>query len=590
MPKSLPTWDLTSLYQNLDDPKIEQDLAQLSQAALSLQTKYRTKLTPKISPATLRALLKQYAALVAQLRDLTMYAYLLHSTHKNSPRHGAFFQHIATRATHISNQLLFIPTSLSALPAATLRKLIKHPQLKNFRHFLIKQLAFQPHHLPEAQETILNHKALTSALAWGRLYEQQATQRHYPVQLGRSTKQLNISQLLELYRSPQRPLRQRAARARHTAHQTDPDHNSFIYNTLIQDWRTESELRHFSAPADSRHLENEITPESVAALEQAVTSRYGLVHRYYRYKQKLLKLKKLRDYDKYAPLHATPPKYSFAQAQNLILNAFHNFSPDFAAIAQKFFDESWIDAPAHAQKQAGAFCYYGSPQSHPFVLVNYLGKGSDVSTLAHELGHGVHAYLARHQNPLHFDWPITLAEVASVFAEMIVFDALQAKLTHPADRRALYCEKIESIFATVFRQIAIFRFEQRAHTLRHEQGELAQTTLDQLWLEEQQAMFGSSLSLTDFERSYWQNIPHIFRSPFYVYAYAFGELLTLTLFSLYKQNPADFVPKYLDLLAAGGSASPQKLLQPFGLNLEDPAFWQHGLDEIDQLVRQVRKI
>lgn len=587
MPSRLPTWDLADLYDGLHDPQIEADSTLLQKKARKFETTYTPLLKDEVSVAQIKQALRTYAAILSLLHKLQAYAYLEYATHVTSAPHGAFLQKISTLATDIGSHLLFFELSLSQLSDSTLTTLKDDPSLKTYHHFFEKNVLQKPHRLSLDIERVLLKKSLTSRQALIRLYQQLSTKQLY--ELPSSRKKQTLSDILSLARNPNRALRKAASHARHTVHDTDPLHHTFTYNTLLQDWETDMNLRNFETPEDMRHLENEISRPIVDTLVTTVVNNYPLVHHYYALKRRLLGLKKLYDYDKYAPVATTTKKYSFPQAQDIILDSFHTFSPQFADIAKTFFEKRWVDVPPHASKQSGAFCYYITPDAHPYILVNYTGTLDDVSTLAHELGHGIHAFLARDQHILNFDWPLTIAETASVFAEMITFDRLRQTLTNPRDLLALHISKIENIFATIPRQIAIFQFERRVHALRSH-GELTKDQLDTIWLEEQQAMFGKSLTLTDYEKSYWQLIAHIFHTPFYVYAYAFGELLTLSLFRLYKENPHSFTPGYLEFLKSGGSQSPQDLLRPFHINLEDPSFWQKGFEEIRGLITDAEAI
>lgn len=589
MPKEiLPTWNLSDLYQGLDDPKITAHLGQLTQQVKSFQNTYEHRITEELSASSLKEALEHYAALLHTIRKLETYAYLEYATNVSSPKHSAFLQKISSQLAEIISHILFFEVNLTKSPLTILDAFIKNPLLKNFQHFLEKQAQQKLHRLSVEGEDVILKKSLTGRQAFSRLYQQQATKQTYYLN-SKKKPALTLTQLLSLAHSPKRSERKAAARARHRAHEHDPLHHTFTYNTLIQDWTIDTRLRKFDQPEDVRHLENEITRPMVDTLVDTVVKNYPLVQEYYGLKRKLLGLKKLHDFDKYAPLSQVDKKYTWPEAKQMILNAFTSFSPEFAGIAAKFFEQSWIDAALSPTKQAGAFCHYATPDTHPYVLVNYTGTLNDVSTLAHELGHGIHAYLARQQNILNFDWPLTMAETASVFSEMVIFESLKKNLTNPQEKLALYLSKIDNIWATTARQITMFRFERRAHQLR-QQNELTTKQLNDLWLQEQQTMFGSSLSLTEYEQSYWQIIPHIFQSPFYVYTYAFGELLTLSLFRIYKDDPKKFVPKYLKLLSAGGSQPPQELLKPFGVDLADQQFWQNGFDEIKQLIDETKNL
>ncbi len=325
-------------------------------------------------------------------------------------------------------------------------------------------------------------------------------------------------------------------------------------------------------------------------MSDTVSGRYDIVQDFYRFKKNVLGLEKLYDYDRYAPVSSSKAVIPFLEAKEIVLNAYRRFSPEFAEIAQLFFDEGWIDADVRPNKRGGAFCMFVTTDVHPYVLVNYKGGLKDVMTLAHELGHAVHAYLAREQTYLNFDMPLTFAETASVFGEMLVFDDLRTRLTDKKELFALYMQKIEEIFATVFRQNAMYQFEQDLHRSYREKGELKTEEINHFWLSRQRDMFGKSVEMTDDYGIWWSYISHFFHSPFYVYSYTFGELLTLSLFAQYKSNGEVMVKQYFELLRSGGSKTPEGFLKPFGLSLESASFWQSGLTMIEQLVRDAKKL
>jgi len=404
------------------------------------------------------------------------------------------------------------------------------------------------------------------------------------------TRELNQQQLLSLFYSPDRQVRRAASQSltaglRHNAHVC-----TFIYNTLLHEKDVLDRLRAYLVPEASRHLDNELAAEVVDTVAAVCVANYPTVAEYYRLKRRLLGLDELTHYDRYAPISGEQTEIPFSEARRIVLEAFGQFSPRLVEIATPFFEQRWIDAEVVDGKRGGAFCAGVTPDLHPYVLLNYTSQPRDVMTLAHELGHGIHDVLASGNHLLAYHPALPMAETASTFGEMLVFDRLQRTLSSPGERLALVCNKIEDTFATVFRQMAMYRFEQPAHRARRQQGELTTEQLDELWQNSMQEMFGDSLTLGEEHARWWLYIPHIVSTPFYVYAYAFGELLVLSLYAQYQREGAPFVDRYFDLLSAGGSRSPSELVSAMGFDIADRAFWQAGCDLIRQRVDLAKQL
>lgn len=584
----LPTWDLSDLYTDLNDAAIEADMKKAEKLASSFAKKFKGHISSsiRISPSDLRTALKKYEAIVEIPRKLGAYAYLQYSTHATDQTYGAFLQKIQTWATTIYSTMLFFELELKDLP---LEKLVQDPKLKNYKHFLELQAKFKPHRLSEQQEELMQMKSLTGRDAFIRLRDQEATAKHFEVKVGKKSRTLNETETLHLLHSAKPEERKAAAEAVHTVYKQEGRLNAFIYNMLIQDLAITNRYRKFESPDDGRHLENETDGKAVDALVEAVTENYSLVHDYYGFKKKILGVKKLYEYDRYAPIAKSTKKFSYEEAKDIVLSSFREFSPLFADTAQLFFDNNWIDVPPYKGKQGGAYCYYVTPSTHPYVLLNFQGSLNDVSTLAHELGHAVHAYLARRNTMLNFDWPLTTSETASVFAEMLVFQHLKQMLPEK-ERLALYMSKVENIFAAVFRQIGMYKFEKRAHEMHAAKGELPVEVFNKLWRESQEEMFGNAVTVSKFEDTYWNLIPHVIHTPFYVYSYAYGELLTLSLYAMHEKGDGNFVKNYINLLQSGGSKTPQELLQPFGVDTHKKEFWLKGINEIKTLIDEAEKL
>jgi len=537
----------------------------------------------------LKSALQEYEAIAERIATLGIYAYLVFAADSSTPAHGAFLQAMRKHTVELSNQLIFFELELGRIPDEAFSKLLADPVLKTYRHYLENQRRFKPHRLGESEEQIMQSKSITGRGAFVRLFDQQFSAQRYSLKKGRTEQRMSQSEILDRLLQPQQQTRKQAAQAFSAGLQELLPQTTYITNVLSEDGAIEAKYRRYSSPETERHLENEIDPAVVELMSEVVTKSYPLAQRYYRLKGKALGLRKMYDYDRAAPLARTRTKVAFPEGQKIVLNAFSRFSPEYAAAAKDFFDHGWIDARLRPGKQGGAFCMYVTPQLHPYILLNYTGSMESVMTLAHELGHGVHGMLAHTQPYLNFNWPITVAEVASIFGEMLVFDALQEKLNSPTERFNLYMGLLDRIMSTVFRQMAMYRFEQAVHEERA-QGELSSERLNALWRTAQKALYGSSLTLTPEYDRWWSYIPHFIHSPFYVYAYAFGELLTLSLFALYRQQGSALTEKYITVLRSGGSQSPPEVLAPLGIDLTQASFWKNGIREIDGFLAEAEAL
>jgi oligoendopeptidase F len=587
----LPTWDLSDLYNGVDDPRLDADLAALTERAAAFERKYKgTIACATLDAAHLSAVLDEYEAFVrAQSRPMT-YAALLFSTDTTDPRRGALLQKTREAASAMGAHLVFFDLEIGSIPPATYDAIVGHSVLAPYRHYLGQQRALAAHYLTEPEEKVLVETANCRGSAFRRLFTEVTSRTKYQVRLGDQVKEMTQSEALALLYDPDRAVRQAASTAIAEGLQGNAHACTFIYNTLIHEKDVLDRLRKYPSPEASRHLENELSEEIINTVSDVVAFNYGIVAEYYKLKKRLLGLDELMHYDRYAPVGHGPTQIGFNEAKDLVLEAFGRFSPRLADMIQPFFSKRWIDAALADGKEGGAYCAGIAPDHHPYVFMNYTGKPRDVMTLAHELGHGVHDVLASRQHALDYYPVLPMAETASTFGEILVFNQLQATLSSRQERLALLCGKIEDTFATVFRQIAMYRFEQQAHRARRAQGELPTEAYSQMWQTSMQAMFGDSLTLGDEHKWYWLYIPHIVDLPFYVYAYAYGELLVLSLYAQYQREGAAFVDKYFNLLAAGGSRPPTELVAAMGFNIADPAFWQGGCDLIKQSVEQAKAL
>jgi oligoendopeptidase F len=501
------------------------------------------------------------------------YAGLKFAENTADPAAGALMARAEERGTAINNELIFIELEWAAVPDDRAEELLAHDDLAFCRHYLEAARRYRPHLLSEPEERVLSDKSLTASSAWVRLFSELTSA--ITVDLEGTT--VSLEQGLSKLMSPERDVRRTAAEAVTVGLEPGLRTRAFVFNTLLVDKSIDDRLRSYPSWIASRNLANEASDESVQALVDAVQARYDIPQRWYSLKAQLLGLDRIADYDRMASVASSDEEFGWDEARTLVLDAYASFSPDLASAAERFFAESWIDAPMRPGKRPGAFCAYTVPSQHPYLLLNWTARRRDVLTLAHEMGHGLHAYLARDQGIFHQTTPLTLAETASVFGETVTFGRLLDATDDPAARLALLAESLEGQIATVFRQVAMNRFEDRVHTQRRDAGELSVEQFNEAWTDTQTAMLGDAVELTDGYRTWWSYIPHFMGTPGYVYAYAYGQLLALSVYRAYEERGDAFVPQYLELLAAGGSRSPEELGRIVGLDLADPGFWSGGL-------------
>ncbi|MFL5843596.1 MAG: M3 family oligoendopeptidase [Solirubrobacteraceae bacterium] len=572
------TWNLEHLVDDEGPDGVERLLEEAAGKASAFAERHAGKVAQLDGPG-LAAAMDELATIHDLAGRAGNYAALLFSADTSDPAHGALMQKAEERGTTIETDLLFFELEWAAVEDAKADELLEAEGLENYRHFLKQVRIYRPHLLSEPEERILTEKNITGRSAWGRLFselmsavEVQLPGHDEPVQMEVATSQLM---------HPDREVRQGAQEAITKALEPGLRTRAFIFNTLLHDKAVDDRLRHYPTWLSSRNLSNEASDESVEALVQAVQSNYDIPQRWYRIKAGLLGVDKLADYDRMAPVTTEDEEFAWDDACGLVLDAYESFSPELGSLVRQFFDEEWIDAPVRPGKRGGAFCAYTVPSVHPYVLLNYTSRRRDVLTLAHELGHGVHAALARPRGPFEMGTPLTLAETASVFGETIVFGRLLDAAPSAESRLGLLAESLEGSIATVFRQVAMNRFEHAIHTARREQGELSVDQINGFWVASQNDLMGDSVEVTDNYKSWWSYVPHFVGTPGYVYAYAYGQLLALSVYARYLEEGEPFVPRYLDMLRSGGSKSPEELGELVGIDLADPGFWDNGL----QLVR-----
>jgi oligoendopeptidase F len=580
---SLPQWNLGDLYESPTAPGIEGDLDRGAAQAKALAARFRGKLAI-LSGDDMAEAVKEYEVLQDLLGKVGSYAQLVYAGNMSDPENGRFYQTIQERITDITAEIIFFTLEINRIEEGRLEAMLATPALARYKPWFEAVRAFRLHQLSDEAERLLHDKSVVGRAAWNRLFDETIA----GMRVSFEGKEQTLDQVLNLLTDRDCAKRKAAAKAVSGGLTERVATFGLITNTLAKDKEIEDRWRDFARPVSSRNLANQVEDEVVDALVQAVTSAYPrLAHRYYGIKAGWFGSDRLDYWDRNAPLpEDSDRKIPWEEAKQIVLGAYGAFSPDLASIGQRFFDGGWIDAPARPGKAPGAFAHPVTPSAHPYILLNYYGRTRDVMTLAHELGHGMHQVLAGPQGALLADTPLTLAETASVFGEMLTFRALLEREKDPNRRRILIAGKVEDMLNTVVRQIAFHRFETRLHDQRR-RSELPAEEIGKIWLETQAESLGPVLRFDDDYRVFWAYIPHFIHSPFYVYAYAFGDCLVNSLYAAYQAKPKGFAKKYLDMLAAGGSKRHKALLAPFGLDAADPKFWDRGLTMIEGLIDEL---
>ncbi|MCB0354785.1 MAG: M3 family oligoendopeptidase [Bdellovibrionales bacterium] len=586
----LPAWDLSDLYSGIEDKRISKHVQEAKRDASRFHKRYHGKVLSKAKKKqSLLEILKEYEGISRKCSKPAIYAGLIISDSALDPKRGAFLQRMQTESTVISNLLTFFPLELAELSSKQQKEILQSKSFAPYKNYLKKLFESKKHILPEEQEHVFSDKRLTGAGAFVRLYNEEFAHRKYTATFGKKTTEFTLTDLLDRLHSPDRDIRKAASEGLSEGLKQDSRRLAFIYNTLIVDKAINDRYRNYPTPEASRHRDNQIDQETVDVMTKTVVSSYKHVQNYYAFKKKALGFKTMYEFDRYAPVGGSDKRVSFDEARAMILEAFGHFSPVMRETAQMFFDQGWIDAADRPGKRSGAFCSYVTEDLHPYVFVNYTGTLREVFTLAHELGHGIHACLMRKQTHLSFDTPLTTAETASVFAELLLFESLKKKIKSPRELYSLYATKIESIFATIHRQISMFLFERDAHDAVRTHGEQTVEQFNTFWRNRQREMFRNSVELTHNYDYWWAYIPHFMHTPFYVYAYAFGELLTLALYQRYLDKPEGFEQKYIEFLSAGDSRSPLELIRSLGVNPKDPKFWKNGVIVIEHMIGEMKR-
>ncbi|MBF0374702.1 MAG: M3 family oligoendopeptidase [Alphaproteobacteria bacterium] len=583
---ALPEWDLGDLYAGTDDPKLASDLDRGEADARAFHQRWAGRLADA-SGAELGEAIAAYERLSETFNRVMSYAQLVYSSNVSDPACGRFYQGMQERVTDIGVNTLFFTLELNRLDDAALAEKLKHPATARYAPWLRDLRQFRDHQLPDEIERLLHEKEVAGRSAWNRLFDETMAGLRFPL----DGKDLTSAEVLHLLSDTDGATRKKAAKAFGAVLGANARLFALITNTLVKDKEIEDKWRNYPRPTSYRNLSNQVEDEVVDALVSAVRGAYGqLAHRYYGMKARWFGVDKLDYWDRNAPLpEDTDRHYRWDEARDLVLGAYGRFSPELADLGKRFFDKSWIDAPVRPGKSPGAFAHPTVPSAHPYLLVNFMGKSRDVMTLAHELGHGVHQLLAAGRGQLMADTPLTLAETASVFGEMLTFNAMLDAETDPGRRRVLLAGKVEDMLNTVVRQIAFYEFERRVHDERRT-GELPAERLGELWMDVQRESLGPVFRFDEDYRHYWAYIPHFVHTPFYVYAYAFGDCLVNSLYDVYRNGAPGFEGKYLDMLRAGGTMRHKELLAPFGLDAGDPAFWRRGLDIVVGYIDQLERV
>lgn len=571
----LPAWDLSDLYPSIDSPLVQEDLARAEQSAKSFARAHAGTLV-KLTGAALAAVIAEYERIQEILGRVGSFAQLLFAGDSTDPAIGQFYQTVSERITAISSDLIFFTLEMNRLDDAVLEAKLADPAPARYRPWLRDLRVFRPHQLDDQLEKLNHERDLTANGAWKRLFDETVA----AMRIGLNGKSLTVSDTLNHLSDRDRAVREAAGKAIGKAFGDNIRLFSLITNTLAKDKEIEDTWRRYQRPTSYRNRSNMVEDEVVDALVTAVRGSYPrLAHRYYTMKAKWLGLPKLQHWDRNAPLpNDDDRKIEWADAEKQVLTAYGAFSPELAAVGKQFFEKPWIDARLKPGKSGGAFAHPTVPGAHPYLLLNYHGKTRDVMTLAHELGHGVHQVVAAKQGYLMSGTPLTLAETASVFGEMLTFRSL-LDAANPAQRRIMLASKVEDMLNTVVRQVAFYQFETLLHDERRS-GELLPERIGELWMKVQTESLGPAFEFTPEYSVFWSYVPHFIHSPFYVYAYAFGDCLVNALYAVFQSGHPGFQAKYLDMLKAGGTKRHKELLAPFGLDASEPAFWNKGLDVI----------
>lgn len=579
-------WDLSDLYPGVNSEELKSDQEKVIELSKKFKEEYRGKVA-ELSYAEFAEALNSYEEIIQIMGRIGSFAYLQWSTSTEDAKLGKFLQASNELSSEVSQDLTFFNVEWLQLSDKKATQLIESEELKNWKHYLVVSRMYKNHTLTEDAEKVMSAKSVTGRSAWNRFFDETLGAARFTFEGEEYSEQEVLSKL----HNKDRNVRKKAHESLTNTFSDLSRTLTFVFNTILADKYTNDKLRKYESWIDSRHLSNQTDRSTVDSLVSAVKDAYPVVQRYYRLKKRLLELDQLFDYDRYAPISKTSKEISWLEAKEMVLSAYGDFHPEMSRIASLFFEKEWIDAAIKKGKRGGAYSASTVSNVHPYVFMNYDGQLRDVQTLAHELGHGVHQYLSASQGELQSSTPLTTAETASVFGEMLVFDRLRNSLDDPKERLALLISKIDDTIATVFRQVSMNQFEERIHTARRKEGELSTEQFSDYWMETQKELYGDSVTITDEYKLWWCYIPHFLHTPGYVYAYAFGELLVLALYDTYKKSDKElFSTNYLELLSAGGSDWPHHLISKMGLDIREKGFWLNGLSLFEKMVTEAEEL
>ncbi|MEE3000239.1 MAG: M3 family oligoendopeptidase [Pseudomonadota bacterium] len=578
--EKLPRWNLDDLYTEMQSPEILKDLKATEVSAKAFATRFKGNLED-IDNVEFGKSIQMYENLNESLARVMSYAQLLFATDAENQEIASFYQDTSERVTDISSITLFYELEINRINDKLLAKKLKNPTTKKFKSWLDRIRAYRPYQLAEDLEKILHKKSVTGRASWSRLFDETMAGLRFEV----DGRKISNSEIMTRMSDKDSLVRKKAAKSFGAGLEQNIKLFSLITNTLAKDKDIEDKLRKFPKAVSSRNLSNQVEDDVVDALVEAVKNNYkNLAHRYYRLKATWLGVEVIDYWDRNAPLPESDDKQiPWENAKEIVLTSYNLFEPQLGKIAEQFFENDWIDAEPREGKDSGAFSHPTVPSAHPYILMNYHGKTRDVMTLAHELGHGIHQILASQQGYFMSDTPLTLAETASVFGEMLTFKGMLKAVTDPQTKRVMLASKVEDMLNTVVRQIAFFCFEEMLH-IERQKGELTSDRLGEIWIKVQKESLGAAFKFDDEYRHFWAYIPHFIHSPFYVYAYAFGDCLVNSLYDVFEKGHSGFQRKYLDMLKVGGTLRHKELLAPFGLDATDPFFWQRGLGVVSSLI------
>ena len=582
--KNLPTWDLTHFYPAMDSPEVKKDISDIADRARRFQKIFQSQLS-EFDGDLLASAIREYEDISATLGKLSSYSYLIYAENISDNKHASFYQNTSEKINDIYSNLLFFELEINKITDADIKeKLSQSKDLQHYAPWIRDVRVMRDHQLSDDLEKLLHEKSVTASSSWHRLFEETIADLRFEF----GGKKLTSAEIFNLMSSNDAEKRKKAAKEIGRVFGNNIKTFTLITNVLAKDKEINDKWRGLARPITSRNISNLIEDEVTESLIKTVKDNYSnTAHRYYKIKAKWMGKKSLNYWDRNAPLPGDKNKVTpWGKAVEIVLNAYEDFSPEMAKIGKRFFDEKWIDAPARAGKDSGAFSHPTVGSVHPYILMNYQGKTRDIMTLAHELGHGVHQVLSSHQGDLMSDTPLTLAETASVFGEQLTFRSLLKNEKDEKQRKIMIANKVEDMLNTVVRQTAFCDFETRVHAKRRE-GELSSEDIGKIWMDVQGESLGTAIKFSPEYANYWSYIPHFIHTPFYVYAYAFGDCLVNSLYRVYETSPDGFVDKYIEMLKAGGTLRHKELLEPFGLYAGDPKFWQGGLDIISGFIDEL---